>query len=1290
MRGRLPSLFLLASLSLSCSYSGLDGAGPPGEEGRSLLLETDGNDTPATATLLTGSDGVVLGHIAPPADNDYYAITAAAGDRLYAATMTSFDSSNTDTILGVYAADGATLIEEDGDNGSMSSVSSALAGVPLTTGGTYYLRVRHQSASPTTIRPYHLHWTIRSGAAAAEAEPNDDPLTAPAGVTWVTASLSAATDVDYYPVTLAAGDGVYAALDADPERDAVDIATATTLGFGPFTGVAGSYLTVNDTGSAGPDAEALFFTVAVAGTYNLRVTGTAAGTYGLSIAVRPAAPTCTTYTSTATPVTITDNATTVTTIVVPGNPILDDLDVSLAFTHPNPADLDVALTSPAGNNVALFNDIGTAALGGIAANLDDEASFPINFFGAGVGLAALRYQPPPTNRLSFFDGINAGGTWTLTVADDASSNAGSLTAFSLTICERPPACPAGTGPVALFASDFEANDGAMTHSGVADEWEWGTPSFAPITTCASGTKCWDTDLDNTYNTSASEDLLSPMVSLAGVVGPVYAQWAQKYQIESAQFDHLYASIVPMGGPERRLYEHFAPTMSNVTIGTATVLQSAGWATMRGDLTSLIGSGVQLKFHLDSDTSVNFAGYAVDDVAIFACSCGNGAVSTGETCDDSNLVNGDGCDANCTVTACGNGIVTAGETCDDGNLASGDGCDANCTPTACGNGVVTAGEVCDDGNGVNGDGCDVNCTASACGNLVVAPNEDCEDGNTVNGDGCDSNCLFTGCRNGIVTAGEFCDDGNSVNGDGCDNNCLPSGCGNGVVGGTEACDDGNGVSGDGCDVNCTLTGCGNGVFTPGEECEDGNNVPGDGCDATCHFEAVVIPTGCGDGVLSGSEACDDGNDVNGDGCDVNCTITACGNGVLSAGEACEDGNTSTGDGCDASCQFETVVIPPGCGDGVVGGSEACDDGNDLSGDGCDVNCTATACGNGVLTAGEQCEDGNSVGGDGCDAACQVEPPVIVPSCGDGVINGAEACDDGNDSSGDGCDANCTATGCGNGVLTAGEQCEDGNTADGDGCDSTCQVVPIIPPGCGNGVVEGSEACDDGNGVSGDGCDVNCTATACGNGVLSAGEQCEDGNTAGGDGCDATCMIETVTPGCGNGVLEAGEECEDGNTADGDGCDSACQFETSVTPGCGNGVVDVGEDCDDGNVTNGDGCDANCTVTACGNGILSKGEECEDGNTADGDGCDATCRVEVPPAPVCGNGAVETGETCDDGNIVSGDDCSSTCQVEPAVRGGCGCRVYASGGRDGARGAALPAALALLALAAARPRRRPRRR
>lgn len=143
----------------------------------------------------------------------------------------------------------------------------------------------------------------------------------------------------------------------------------------------------------------------------------------------------------------------------------------------------------------------------------------------------------------------------------------------------------------------------------------------------------------------------------------------------------------------------------------------------------------------------------------------------EQCDDGNTVDGDGCDANCQVTACGNGRVTAGEQCDDGNTTDGDGCDANCTRTSCGNGTTTAGEQCDDGNAQDGDGCDHTCSRTACGNGLRTKGEQCDDGNDADGDGCDRGCLVSRCGNGIKAGSEVCDDGNTHNDDGCETDCT---------------------------------------------------------------------------------------------------------------------------------------------------------------------------------------------------------------------------------------------------------------------------------------------------------------------------------------------------------------------------------------------------------------------------------------------------------------------------------------------------------------------------------------
>ena len=129
--------------------------------------------------------------------------------------------------------------------------------------------------------------------------------------------------------------------------------------------------------------------------------------------------------------------------------------------------------------------------------------------------------------------------------------------------------------------------------------------------------------------------------------------------------------------------------------------------------------------------------------------------------------------------CGNHITEPGETCDDGNTEDGDGCDSNCQPTGCGNGVVTDGEACDDGNTDDSDCCTSSCTVNAagacCGNGRVDDQEECDDaGETLT---CNANCTRPRCGDGIrnVTAGEGCDDGNQVGGDGCEADCKADCC-----------------------------------------------------------------------------------------------------------------------------------------------------------------------------------------------------------------------------------------------------------------------------------------------------------------------------------------------------------------------------------------------------------------------------------------------------------------------------------------------------------------------------------
>jgi cysteine-rich repeat protein len=598
-------------------------------------------------------------------------------------------------------------------------------------------------------------------------------------------------------------------------------------------------------------------------------------------------------------------------------------------------------------------------------------------------------------------------------------------------------------------------------------------------------------------------------------------------------------------------------------------------------------------------------------------CGNGVVDPGETCDDGNIVNGDGCSADCkSAEACGDGVTNteAGEVCDDGNTVSGDGCSADCKSLEqCGNGIVDVHEVCDDGNTHNG----------TCGDgHVCDSNADCTVG-TCTPDGCASDCKSNEtCGNGIKDLGEVCDDGHAPGG--CEDDCQHGvGCGNGVLDPGEQCDDGNGVTTDDCTNGCTINVCGDGVVdntgtTHHETCDPGTGgvaVETSGCNIDC-----TTPS-CGDGKVNlhyepdgtHSEQCDLGTGNNGDdkACTANCQINVCGDGKRNpATEDCDLGaanGTSSADGaCDSQCHLVH------CGNGIVDPGEQCDPRlvftnppNNVQTAICDSDCTAVFCGDGKTNsaANEVCDQGASNGQPcaysatpgttcvRCAADClTVNNAKPAPYCGDGNTDtGNEVCDQGA--------ANGTACPYATSCLR---------------CNSTCSAQSTQQgPSCGDSVVEtaNNEQCDGDTHLNGG----TCTNLGFANGTLK---------------CDATCQYDTsgCNAVCGNGKVETGEQCDgnghlNGATCTSLGysggslkCSSGCLYDTSqCTASCGNNVAETGEQCD-GTDKNG----ATCATFGYSGGTLAcfpstSPNACE----FDVSGCTATC----------GNNEAESGEQCD---------------------------------------------------------------
>ena len=307
-------------------------------------------------------------------------------------------------------------------------------------------------------------------------------------------------------------------------------------------------------------------------------------------------------------------------------------------------------------------------------------------------------------------------------------------------------------------------------------------------------------------------------------------------------------------------------------------------------------------------------------------CGDGLPGLGESCDDGNTNNGDGCSATCQVEApywaCGFGVACVDYRDCEALIAAGLVGDGGCEPPpkepVCGDGVLDPGEDCDDHNLEGADGCSFDCKLEA-DYICPTPGEPCRP--------------TAVCGDGQITGSEQCDDGNLDDNDGCTSMCQR-------------------VAGWNCarpGVACTAAECGDGIVAGDEQCDDGGNAA-PGCSDTCRLESIVVTTPPTEDTL-GSQIIEHYH------CPIAgqaCVRTVCGDGVRQGTEQCDDHNNLPYDGCSPNCEIEadckTGECKSKCGDGALFDF-------DTDGDG---------------MADEECDDGNNVSGDGCSATCRIEP------------------------------------------------------------------------------------------------------------------------------------------------------------------------------------------------------------------------------------------------------------------------------------------------------------------------------
>jgi len=285
--------FCLADAGAGGPRAGGDGLACPGTN-----VEIEPNDTPVSGTVLTLSPNLsrgIGGSIGSPGDVDYYRVQATAGHRLWASLDTGLSSEvppfSRDSLLQVYAPDGTTLLESDDDDGTAngrdytieSGQASVIGGLALPTTGVYLVRVSAKSPA-AQIAPYTLLLGLTSFM-NPEQEPNDTPPNSQPGDGVIDATLSSASDVDYYNLNVLDAGHPFVVVDGDPERDGTGTDTRVEwVDYWSPSPTPPALMQVDSSGAAGapaPAAEGALVTGPTA--QRVRITGPAAGTYRVAV-----------------------------------------------------------------------------------------------------------------------------------------------------------------------------------------------------------------------------------------------------------------------------------------------------------------------------------------------------------------------------------------------------------------------------------------------------------------------------------------------------------------------------------------------------------------------------------------------------------------------------------------------------------------------------------------------------------------------------------------------------------------------------------------------------------------------------------------------------------------------------------------------------------------------------------------------------------------------------------------------------------------------------------------------
>lgn len=182
------------------------------------------------------------------------------------------------------------------------------------------------------------------------------------------------------------------------------------------------------------------------------------------------------------------------------------------------------------------------------------------------------------------------------------------------------------GSTSLFYDNSEGPIPGWTHGGSGDEWNRGLPtSFVstflgqfvggsgPLaglnsTRAISGDRCWGTDLSSTYNAFADAWLDTPLINLTGVTDPVFLEYFDWSMLETF-YDTFTVEVVDKNGA-------FLGYIDDDTGG------DYDWSQKAYDLSAFAGQAIKIRFHIQTDETIQRDGWFIDEVRVSVATLGN--------------------------------------------------------------------------------------------------------------------------------------------------------------------------------------------------------------------------------------------------------------------------------------------------------------------------------------------------------------------------------------------------------------------------------------------------------------------------------------------------------------------------------------------------------------------------------------------------------------------------------------------------------------------------------------------